>query len=83
MVKPSCYTRPHREPDFVVEDWEFFIEEGLQYNTEIKNWFVIRHYKGQLQYELSNKTFTPYPDKFVKQINEKFINFLIEKDLLE
>lgn len=78
--------RPERDPDFVHEHWEFFFEEGVQWNSEEEFLYDIKVTKN-----LEVMFFDPGDDSWncyynggdeEQLVTNGYVNWLAEKELL-
>lgn len=79
-------TKPERSPDFVYKTWEFFFEEGVQWNTNEELLYEIK-VDNDLEVMFSD----PYSNSWAVYdlgegegavITDAYLNWLIEKELL-
>jgi hypothetical protein len=78
--------RPERDPDFVHEPWEFFFEEGVQWNSSEKFLYDIKVTKN-----LDVMFFDPADDSWncyynggdeERLVTNGYLNWLAEKEIL-
>jgi hypothetical protein len=78
--------RPERDPDFVHEMWEFFFEEGVQWNSTEDFLYDIKVTKNLdvMFYDPADKTWNEYylGGNEEEVITSGYLNWLAEKELL-
>lgn len=78
---------PGREPDFVVNDWEFFVDEGVQrFNG---NLFYFKDngreliWKGFDTHKHRHRYFGADPASTPAKVYEAYCSFIAERELLD
>jgi hypothetical protein len=78
--------KPERDPDFVHEDWEFFFEEGVQWNSKEDFLYDIKVTKNLdvLFYDPRDMTWNEYflGGNEEEMVTNGYVNWLAEKELL-
>ncbi|CAB4125678.1 hypothetical protein UFOVP53_198 [uncultured Caudovirales phage] len=74
--------RPSRKPDFVYEVWEFWIEEGVQYNNNCGRFYGVKA-EGDYLYWLNNKDGSWHKYKYHDLISTVYIQWVADRILLE
>jgi hypothetical protein len=78
--------RPERDPDFVHEQWEFFFEEGVQWNSTEDFLYDIKVTKNLdvMFYDPGDRTWNEYylGGNEEEVVANGYLNWLAEKELL-
>jgi hypothetical protein len=78
--------KPERDPDFVHEDWEFFFEEGVQWNSKEDFLYDIKVTENLdvMFYDPRDRTWNEYylGGNEEEVVTNGYLNWLAEKELL-